>query len=155
MKYMISWFERAQGSAVEYENAQKRILEVFGQWKAPDNFKIEVFAYVDTAECLDRGCHHALDALWIPNVGFHGARFTACRFDLPNARLGFRAAPVMVEHLGFTGHNLPSILHGLHKRSLCETRSGSVANFSVDWGGWAEAQRRNDHGNTLCAPPRR
>ena len=28
---------------MEYENAQKRILEVFTQWKAPDNFKIELF----------------------------------------------------------------------------------------------------------------
>jgi len=36
MKYMISWFERPQGSPMEYENAQKRILEVFTQWKAPD-----------------------------------------------------------------------------------------------------------------------
>jgi hypothetical protein len=43
MKYVISWFERPQGSAIEYENAQKRILEVFGQWKAPTNFKIEFF----------------------------------------------------------------------------------------------------------------
>ncbi len=43
MKYMISWYERPQGSPMEYENAQKRILEVFGQWKAPANFKIEVF----------------------------------------------------------------------------------------------------------------
>src|SRR6266849_4832704 len=43
MKYMISWFERPQGSPTEYENAQKRILEVFGQWKAPANFKIELF----------------------------------------------------------------------------------------------------------------
>ena len=43
MKYMISWFERPQGSPAEYENAQKRILEVFGQWKAPANFKIELF----------------------------------------------------------------------------------------------------------------
>jgi hypothetical protein len=39
----ISWFERPQGSPIEYENAQKRILEVFGQWKAPANFKIEFF----------------------------------------------------------------------------------------------------------------
>ena len=31
MKYMISWFERPQGSPAEYENAQKRILDVFGQ----------------------------------------------------------------------------------------------------------------------------
>ena len=29
MKYMICWSERPQGSAIEYENAQKRILEVF------------------------------------------------------------------------------------------------------------------------------
>jgi hypothetical protein len=32
MKYMISWFERAQGSPIESENAQKRILEVFRPW---------------------------------------------------------------------------------------------------------------------------
>ena len=43
MKYMISWFERPQGSPIEYENAQKRILDVFGRWTAPANFKIEVF----------------------------------------------------------------------------------------------------------------
>jgi hypothetical protein len=43
MQYVISWFERPQGSPIEYENAQKRILEVFGQWKAPANFKIEFF----------------------------------------------------------------------------------------------------------------
>jgi Domain of unknown function (DUF3303) len=43
MKYMISWFERPQGSPADYENAQKRILEVFSQWKAPANFKIELF----------------------------------------------------------------------------------------------------------------
>jgi Protein of unknown function (DUF3303) len=43
MKYMISWNERPQGSPMEYENAQKRILEVFSPWKAPANFKIESF----------------------------------------------------------------------------------------------------------------
>ena len=43
MKYMLTWTERPQGSPVEYENAQKRILEVFTQWKAPNNFKIELF----------------------------------------------------------------------------------------------------------------
>ena len=36
MKYMLSWNERPQGSPMEYENAQKRILEVFTQWKAPE-----------------------------------------------------------------------------------------------------------------------
>lgn len=43
MKYMINWSERPQGSPLDYENAQKRILEVFLQWQAPSSFKIEVF----------------------------------------------------------------------------------------------------------------
>jgi muconolactone delta-isomerase len=43
MKYMITWSERSQGSAIEYENAQKRILDVFRRWEAPTNFKIELF----------------------------------------------------------------------------------------------------------------
>ena len=43
MKYMISWYERPQGSATEYENTQKRILEVFGAWEAPADLKIELF----------------------------------------------------------------------------------------------------------------
>jgi hypothetical protein len=43
MKYMITWNERPQGSAIEYEKAQKRILDVFRQWEAPANFKIELF----------------------------------------------------------------------------------------------------------------
>ena len=43
MKYMLTWNERPQGSPIEYENAQKRILEVFTQWEAPANFKIELF----------------------------------------------------------------------------------------------------------------
>jgi hypothetical protein len=33
----------SQGTPIEYENAQKRILEVFSPWKAPANFKIESF----------------------------------------------------------------------------------------------------------------
>ena len=43
MKYMLTWTERPQGSPIEYENAQKRILEVFTKWQAPVNFKIELF----------------------------------------------------------------------------------------------------------------
>jgi hypothetical protein len=33
MQYMITWNERQQGSPIEYENAQKRILEVFSRSK--------------------------------------------------------------------------------------------------------------------------
>ena len=35
MKYMITWSERSQGSAIDYENAQKRILDVFRRWERP------------------------------------------------------------------------------------------------------------------------
>jgi hypothetical protein len=57
MKYMISWRERPQGSPTEYENAQKRILEVFGQWTAPEGFKIEMFVI----RVGDWGGHMLLD----------------------------------------------------------------------------------------------
>jgi muconolactone delta-isomerase len=40
---LLTWSERPQGSPIEYENAQKRILEVLRQWEAPANFKIELF----------------------------------------------------------------------------------------------------------------
>lgn len=43
MKYMINWFERPQGSALEYENAQKRILGVFRHWQMPSSFKVHLF----------------------------------------------------------------------------------------------------------------
>lgn len=43
MQYLISWNERSQGTPLEYEHAQRRILDVFGQWKAPANFKIHFF----------------------------------------------------------------------------------------------------------------
>jgi hypothetical protein len=45
MKYMITWKERSQGSAIEYEKAQQRISDVFRQWAAPANFKIELFSH--------------------------------------------------------------------------------------------------------------
>ena len=43
MKYMLTWNERSQGSAIEYEKAQQRILDVFRSWQQPANFKIEMF----------------------------------------------------------------------------------------------------------------
>ncbi len=43
MKYMITWYERSQGSAIEYENAQKRILGVFRHWQFPETIKVETF----------------------------------------------------------------------------------------------------------------
>lgn len=43
MKYLISWHERPYGSPSDYEAAQKRVLEVFEPWKAPDSFAIQQF----------------------------------------------------------------------------------------------------------------
>src|SRR3954451_17427442 len=65
MKYMITWKERSQGSAIEYERAQQRILDVFRRWEAPANFKIELFmirvgdwgGYM-LADCDDRVSGH-------------------------------------------------------------------------------------------------
>ncbi len=43
MKYMITFNERPQGSALEYEHAQKRILDVFQLWEQPANLTIEMY----------------------------------------------------------------------------------------------------------------
>ena len=43
MKYMISWCERPQGSPIEYENAQKRILGIFRRWAVPESFNVQQF----------------------------------------------------------------------------------------------------------------
>lgn len=43
MKYLINWNERPQGSAIEYENAQKRILELFQHWEMPSEVKMHAF----------------------------------------------------------------------------------------------------------------
>jgi hypothetical protein len=54
MKYMLTWTERPQGSPVEYENAQKRILEVFTGadiccWTATIRQR-----YTNSAQCFPR-----------------------------------------------------------------------------------------------------
>ena len=43
MKCMVSWSERPQGSALEYENMQKRILGVFRHWEMPSSLKLHLF----------------------------------------------------------------------------------------------------------------
>ncbi len=43
VKYRVSWHERVAGSALEYEAAQKRILQLFQQWAMPESLKFEQF----------------------------------------------------------------------------------------------------------------
>lgn len=43
MKYVITWWERSQGSPADYEAAQKRILELFQPWQKPASLDIHQF----------------------------------------------------------------------------------------------------------------
>ena len=43
MKYVVTWRERDAGSALEYEAAQKRVLEIFSQWSMPESLVIHQF----------------------------------------------------------------------------------------------------------------
>jgi muconolactone delta-isomerase len=43
MKYLVTWRERPTGSASDYEAAQKRVLDVFSQWKMPDALTFHEF----------------------------------------------------------------------------------------------------------------
>src|SRR5215472_12383664 len=51
MKYMLTWTERPQGSPIEYENAQKRILEVSsGGWPTSDRLPQSGAPYLEYRE---------------------------------------------------------------------------------------------------------
>ena len=43
MKCIIAYNERSSGSALEYEQAQKRVLQLFGKLKFPETFRVEKF----------------------------------------------------------------------------------------------------------------
>jgi Protein of unknown function (DUF3303) len=43
MKYIVSWNERPQGTPIEYENAQKRILSTFQHWDMPKSLDVKHF----------------------------------------------------------------------------------------------------------------
>ena len=43
MKYVLTWRERPAASAADYEGAQKRVLEVFQQWKMPESLNFREF----------------------------------------------------------------------------------------------------------------
>jgi muconolactone delta-isomerase len=43
MKYVVTWWERPNGSSADYEAAQKRVLGVFQHWEMPPSLKILQF----------------------------------------------------------------------------------------------------------------
>jgi Protein of unknown function (DUF3303) len=43
MKYVVTWWERPNGSYSDYEAAQKRVLGVFQHWEMPSSLKILQF----------------------------------------------------------------------------------------------------------------
>ena len=43
MKYVLTWWERPGGSAADYEQAQKRVLELFQQWQMPEQLTFHQF----------------------------------------------------------------------------------------------------------------
>jgi hypothetical protein len=43
MKYLVTWRERPNGSAAEYEAAQKRVLSLFADWEIPESLTFHQF----------------------------------------------------------------------------------------------------------------
>ena len=43
MKYVVTWRERAAGSAQGYEQTQQRVLDIFSAWEMPDTLNIHQF----------------------------------------------------------------------------------------------------------------
>jgi hypothetical protein len=43
MKYVMTWWERPGGSCADHEAAQKRVLDVFQNWYAPETLDVHQF----------------------------------------------------------------------------------------------------------------
>ena len=43
MKYVVTWWERPGGSAADYEQAQKRVLDIFSKWEMPESLEFQQF----------------------------------------------------------------------------------------------------------------
>ena len=43
MKYVVTWWERPEGSHADYEAAQKRVLAVFQEWEMPESLRFHQF----------------------------------------------------------------------------------------------------------------
>ncbi len=43
MKYVVTWWERPGGSAADYEQAQKRVLDIFSKWEMPETLDFQQF----------------------------------------------------------------------------------------------------------------
>jgi hypothetical protein len=43
MKYVVTWWERPGGSPADYEQAQKRVLQLFQVWEMPQDLAIHQF----------------------------------------------------------------------------------------------------------------
>jgi|DewCreStandDraft_1066081.scaffolds.fasta_scaffold37184_1 hypothetical protein len=43
IKYVVTWWERPGGSAADYEQAQKRVLGLFQQWRMPQALTFHQF----------------------------------------------------------------------------------------------------------------
>jgi muconolactone delta-isomerase len=43
MKYVMTWWERPTGSAADYEQGQKRVLELFQAWQMPETLTFHQF----------------------------------------------------------------------------------------------------------------
>ena len=43
MKYVVTWWERPGGSFSDYEQAQKRVLDVFQKWPMPESLTFHQF----------------------------------------------------------------------------------------------------------------
>jgi hypothetical protein len=43
VKYLVTWRQRPAGSAMDYEAAQKRVLELFSRWEQPEGLVFHQF----------------------------------------------------------------------------------------------------------------
>lgn len=97
MKYMVSWSERPQGSPLEYENAQKRILGTFRHWQMPKSFNVQQFL----VRVGDYGGYLVIETKDLPAIHKLTSAFPAFRFVVESVLDIGEAVPVELEAIAW------------------------------------------------------
>ena len=104
MKYVLTWWERPEGSPGDYEAAQKRILGIFEKWEIPESLTFHQFL----VRVGEFGGYAVLETNDLAEVEKAVATFAAFRFRLEPVLDVADAVAAQVEGIAWREEHAPS-----------------------------------------------
>jgi hypothetical protein len=104
MKYVMTWWERPGGSAVDHEASQKRILDIFQKWEIPETITFHQFL----VRVGEFGGYAVLETDDLAEVEKTIAIYAAFQFRLEPVLDVEEAAAAQAEGIAWRDSNAPS-----------------------------------------------